>query len=60
LSTIKTIPEIKIDYINAARAESLETPDEFFPGEEIVLLIAVYVGRTRLIDNTLIKIPSTL
>jgi len=60
LSNIKTIPSIKIDYINTARAESLETPDEFFPGEEIVMLVAVYVGRTRLIDNALIKIPTAL
>ncbi|HPD34492.1 MAG TPA: pantoate--beta-alanine ligase [Bacteroidota bacterium] len=60
LSNIKTIPNIKIDYINTARAESLETPDEFFPGEEIVMLVAVYVGRTRLIDNALIKIPTAL
>lgn len=60
LSIIRTVPEIKVDYINTARADTLETPDEFFPGEEIVMLIAVYVGRTRLIDNAILKIPSQL
>ena len=60
LSNIRTVPEIKVDYVNTARADTLDTPDEFFPGEEIVMLIAVYVGRTRLIDNAILKIPSQL
>lgn len=60
LSIIRTVPEIKVDYINTARADTLETPDEFFPGEEIVMLVAVYIGRIRLIDNAIIKIPSQL
>jgi len=58
LSIIRTVPDIKVDYINTSRAGNLETPDEFFPGEEIVILVAVYIGRTRLIDNSIIKIPS--
>ncbi len=58
LSIIRTVQDIKVDYINTSRAGNLETPDEFFPGEEIVILVAVYIGRTRLIDNSIIKIPS--
>lgn len=54
---LRTVPEIKLDYASSALAESLETPEEFLKGDEIVLLIAVHLGKTRLIDNTLVKIP---
>ncbi len=58
--TLRTISNIRIDYASSALADSLETPEEFLPGEKIVLLLAVYLGRTRLIDNTTLLIPSIL
>lgn len=57
ISTLRTIPEIKIDYVHTVKANSLDIVDEFMPGEEIVILIACWVGRTRLIDNSTTKIP---
>lgn len=57
---LKSVQEIKIDYAASAISCNLDEPDHFFPGDEIVILIAVYLGKTRLIDNTLIKIPYRL
>jgi pantoate--beta-alanine ligase len=46
----------KIDYAVSADADTLEEPDTFLPGEHIVLLIAAYLGKTRLIDNALVTV----
>ena len=55
---LRTVPEIRIDYAAAANADTLEETDLFLPGERIVLLIAAYLGTTRLIDNALVTIPA--
>ena len=51
-----TMPDMSIDYLEAARAEDLTTPEIFAAGEQIVLLAAVRMGTTRLIDNLLARI----
>lgn len=56
ISTLRTVPDIKIDYVHTVKANNLEIVDEFLPGEEIVMLIACWMGRTRLIDNSTTKI----
>ncbi|GIV56013.1 MAG: pantothenate synthetase [Candidatus Kapaibacterium sp.] len=56
-SVIESVPTAQIDYVAAARAETLDQPDVFVPGENIVLLLAVRIGSTRLIDNALTTIP---
>ncbi len=53
---LREVKEIKIDYASAADAETLEEPENFYPGQHIVLLLACYLGKTRLIDNSLITI----
>ncbi len=57
---LREIKEIKIDYAACATSNSLEEPEFFLPGEEIVILIACFLGKTRLIDNSLMKIPGKL
>lgn len=57
---LREVLEIRIQYASSADANDLSTPDEFFPGEKIVLLVACHLGKTRLIDNMLIKIPERL
>lgn len=52
-----TIPGLKIDYAAAALASNLDEPDNFVPGDEIVLLLACFLGKTRLIDNWLVTLP---
>lgn len=48
---LATCPEFEIQYCNAALGDTLEMPDEFSKNDEIVLLIAGFLGKTRLIDN---------
>ncbi|MGE5480872.1 MAG: pantoate--beta-alanine ligase [Chloroflexota bacterium] len=57
LNKLRSVQEIKIDYVATALAETLEQPDSFLPGEKIVFLVAAFFGRTRLIDNALATIP---
>jgi len=47
--TINSIPEIKIDYIEIVAPQTLESINKI-RGPAVVLL-AVFVGHTRLIDN---------
>ncbi len=60
LKNLRASGNLKIDYALSALANDLDQPEDFLPGDEIVLLLAVYLGKTRLIDNTLIKIPYQL
>lgn len=60
IKTLRTVPSIKIDYSLSADAETFEEPEVFPAGREIVLLIAAYLGKTRLIDNMLVRIPQNL
>jgi pantoate--beta-alanine ligase len=55
--SLRTVTEIKIDYACAVDAETLEEFDFFMPGQNVVLLVAVFLGKTRLIDNAVITIP---
>ena len=52
-----TVQNIKVDYANAALADSLSEPDIFQSNDLVVLLLAVHIGKTRLIDNILVYIP---
>ena len=49
---------VEPEYVEVVRADDLTTP-RWEPGERIVVAIAAPVGRARLIDNTLIELPST-
>ena len=53
IKELSTIQEFRIQYCHAAKAETLELPAEFAKTDEIVLLIAGFLGKTRLIDNML-------
>ena len=45
------------EYVEVLRADDLAAP-RWQPGERLVVAIAAPVGRARLIDNTLIELPS--
>ena len=51
VKSLENIHSLKIDYAVCADAETLEEPEIFAQGQNIVLLIAVFFGKTRLIDN---------
>ncbi|TAE29555.1 MAG: pantoate--beta-alanine ligase [Candidatus Kapaibacterium sp.] len=50
-----SIPHLRVDYIVAADAQTLEQPDVFAETQEIVLLLALRLGSTRLIDNMVVR-----
>jgi pantoate--beta-alanine ligase len=45
----------RIDYVDVRDAETLEEPRRIKPGQKIVVAIAAFVGKTRLIDNKIIR-----
>ena len=53
-STIELEPRARVDYITVADAESLEHMDKL-DERAILIAVAVYVGKTRLIDNTILN-----
>lgn len=58
--TIRQVPDIRIDYAMCADANDLSSPELFLAGDKIVLLVACYLGKTRLIDNSVVEVPSKL
>jgi pantoate--beta-alanine ligase len=48
---------VEPEYLEVLRAEDLAAP-RWEPGERVVVAVAAPVGRARLIDNTVIELPS--
>lgn len=55
-AVLSMIPGITIDYLAVADAATLSTHETYAAGQEVVLLLAVRIGTTRLIDNMLCTI----
>ncbi|PYS70018.1 MAG: pantoate--beta-alanine ligase [Acidobacteria bacterium] len=53
-STIELEPRARVDYVNVIDADTLEHLDRL-DDRPILIAIAVYVGKTRLIDNTILN-----
>ncbi|HEX5834804.1 MAG TPA: pantoate--beta-alanine ligase, partial [Pyrinomonadaceae bacterium] len=53
-STIESEPRARLDYVAIADAETLE-PIERVDEQPTLLAVAAYVGKTRLIDNTILN-----
>lgn len=49
------IPGTRLDYFEICNAETLEILSEFIPGKKAVAVIAVFVGKIRLIDNLILN-----
>lgn len=57
LEHLRKVNQFYIDYVAAVNGEDLTEPEEFKSGEKVVILVAVYLGKTRLIDNMLVTVP---
>jgi len=53
-STIEVEPRARVDYVNVVDADTLEHLDRL-DERPILIAVAAYVGKTRLIDNTILN-----
>jgi pantoate--beta-alanine ligase len=53
-STVESEPRARLDYVTIADAETLEKLDRL-DDRPILIALAAYVGKTRLIDNTILN-----
>jgi len=53
-STIEAEPRARIDYVNISDAETLEKLEKL-EDRPVLIAVAVYFGKTRLIDNTVLN-----
>ena len=53
---IKNVSSANLDYIKIVDADNFELVDNLIEGNEYLILIACKIGKTRLIDNVLIKV----
>ena len=53
-ATIETEPRVRVDYVSVVDAETLEKLDKL-DERPMLVAVAAYVGKTRLIDNTMLN-----
>jgi pantoate--beta-alanine ligase len=53
-TTIEAQPRVRVDYVSIVDAETLEKLDKL-DERTILIVVAAYVGKTRLIDNTILN-----
>ena len=53
-ATIEAEPRVRVDYVSVVDAETLEKLDKL-DERPILVAVAAYVGKTRLIDNTMLN-----
>lgn len=52
-----SVPEAEVDYVEAVDAATLETKDRI--ADEVLLAVAARFGRARLIDNLIVRVPTS-
>jgi pantoate--beta-alanine ligase len=53
-AAIETEPRVRVDYVSVVDADTLEKVDKI-DERQILIAVAAYVGKTRLIDNTILN-----
>jgi pantoate--beta-alanine ligase len=53
-TTIESEPRVRVDYVSVVDAETLEKLDKL-DDRQMLIAVAAYVGKTRLIDNTMLN-----
>ena len=52
---IQTAPDARIDYVQIVDEKTLEQVKKAYPGQNLLAAVAVYFGKTRLIDNIRVR-----
>ncbi len=55
---IHSVPQAKLQYAEIVTASRLEPVEQFTPGMEVIVAVAVYFQHTRLIDNAFALVPA--
>ncbi len=56
-AVLHTEPLVQVDYVEIADSETLQETKKI--KGRVVLMVAVYVGKTRLIDNVIVRVPTS-
>lgn len=56
-AVIAAAPDAELQYADVADAQTIEPVDILRSGQEVVAAVAVFFGRTRLIDNAFVIVP---
>lgn len=55
---IHSVPQAKLQYAEIVTASKLEPVEQFMPGMQVIVAVAVYFGHIRLIDNAFALVPA--
>lgn len=55
---IHSVPQAKLQYAEIVTASKLEPVEQFMPGMQVIVAVAVYFRHIRLIDNAFALVPS--
>lgn len=51
-------PDANVQYAEVVDTETIQPLTRIVPGQEVLAAVAVFFGKTRLIDNTLVQVPA--
>jgi len=57
LSRLEIIPECSTDYVQLVDTSDLQPVDALVPGSRVLLALAAFFGKARLIDNVIVEVP---
>ena len=55
---LEGVPECRIDYIQLVDTTDLQPVSDLHPGGQVLLALAAWFGRARLIDNVILDVPA--
>lgn len=55
---IRSAPSASLQYAEVVDASTLQPIDQFTPGQKVIVAVSVFFRDVRLIDNTLVSVPS--
>ena len=57
MSRLTVISECRMDYVQLVDTDDLQPISKLEPGKRVLLALAAFFGKARLIDNVIIDVP---